>query len=98
MKVPHRAAHHEDDGIYSTSMGSGDPIPRGGMIVSEADGMIVWVGAYPSLPSKYNNVTFTKHKGALMPGMCTSFLSQKCISQQDICWVSLGGKHSWRPR
>lgn len=53
--------------------GRGDPISHGGMIVSKADGTIVWVGAYPSLPSKYNNVTFTKYTGALMPGMCTYF-------------------------
>lgn len=52
--------------------GRGDPIPHGGMIVSKADGIIVWVGAYPSLPSKYNNIAFTKYSGALMPGMCTS--------------------------
>lgn len=50
--------------------GRGDPIPHGGLIVSIADGIIVWVGAYSSLPSKYDNVTFTKYSGALMPGMC----------------------------
>lgn len=50
--------------------GRGDPIPHGAMIVSYNEG-IVWVGSYPSLPSKYNDVAFTKYKGALMPGMCT---------------------------
>lgn len=50
--------------------GRGEPIQYGGMIISKADGIIVWVGAYPSLPSKYNRVAFTKYSGVLMPGMC----------------------------
>ncbi|KAJ4390758.1 hypothetical protein N0V93_004356 [Gnomoniopsis smithogilvyi] len=49
--------------------GRGEPIQHGGMIISKADGIIVWVGSYPSLPSKYDNVAFTKYNGALMPGM-----------------------------
>lgn len=51
--------------------GRGDPIPDGGMIISAAEGTIVWVGAYPaSLPSQYNHVSFgPKHTGALMPGL-----------------------------
>lgn len=51
--------------------GRGDPIPDGGMIISVAEGTIVWVGAYPaSLPSKFNHVSFgPKHAGALMPGL-----------------------------
>lgn len=49
--------------------GRGDPIPHGGMVISKAEGTIVWVGPYGSRPSQYNNVAFTKYHGALMPGM-----------------------------
>lgn len=51
--------------------GRGEPIPEGGMIVSVAEGTIVWVGVYPaSLPSRYSHVSFRpKFTGALMPGL-----------------------------
>lgn len=61
--------------------GRGDPIPHGGLIVSKSDGIIVWVGAYSSLPSKYDNVTFTKYSGALMPGMCKFVKMMTCNTQ-----------------
>lgn len=49
--------------------GRGDPIAHGGMVISKAEGTIVWVGPHGSLPSQYNHVAFTKYHGALMPGM-----------------------------
>lgn len=48
--------------------GRGDPITHGAMVVSKSEGAIVWVGSYPSLPSEYNGVPFTKHP-VLMPGL-----------------------------
>lgn len=52
--------------------GRGEPIPDGGMIISAAEGTILWVGAYPAaLPSQFHHVPFRPKfvGGALMPGL-----------------------------
>ncbi|KAJ0117965.1 midohydrolase [Diaporthe amygdali] len=49
--------------------GRGEPIPNGGIVISISEGIIVWVGPYADLPSKYSDVSFTKHSGAIMPGL-----------------------------
>lgn len=49
--------------------GRGKPISNGGIIISVSEGVIVWVGPYDDVPSKYNEVSFTKHSGAIMPGL-----------------------------
>ncbi|KAL1874527.1 hypothetical protein Daus18300_003546 [Diaporthe australafricana] len=49
--------------------GRGDPIHNGGIVVSTSEGAIVWAGAYADLPSQYDKVSFTKHAGAIMPGL-----------------------------
>jgi imidazolonepropionase-like amidohydrolase len=49
--------------------GRGEPVPNGGIIISISEGNIIWVGPYDDLPSKYNEVSFTKHSGAIMPGL-----------------------------
>lgn len=49
--------------------GRGDPIPYGRIVISASEGTIVWAGPYHDLPSKYEEVPFTKHSGAIMPGL-----------------------------
>lgn len=49
--------------------GRGEPISNGGIVVSVAEETIVWAGPYTDLPSKYKEVSFTKHSGAIMPGL-----------------------------
>lgn len=48
--------------------GRGEPIPDGAIIISFSGGVIIWVGPYDDLPSKYSEVSFTKHV-AVMPGL-----------------------------
>lgn len=49
--------------------GRGESVPNGGIVISVSEGTIVWAGPYSDLPSKYSEVSFTKHSGAIMPGL-----------------------------
>lgn len=75
--------------------GRGDPIPHGGMVISKSEGIITWVGAHESLPSKYNDVAFTAYRGALMPGMWdvhTHLMGAGAVgTMQESMWQFLPG-------